>query len=183
MKKLALQIAVVAGLVVAAFVFRGRDSSTQTEQTIESPNSQQTSRNLDFSGASATVNAFFNAASEGDDDTYLRLVSGNLRKSLEESRSELGTEAFRAELRRSAAGIKGLATEPAEGAPGEMVAVDVEIVFADRNERQRMLLAPRGNDWVITSIERVRMIEPVVPYGTPVFGEQSPQDAVEPQSP
>ena len=52
-----------------------------------------------------TVSEFFTAAGEGDDRAYLRLVTGELRKSLENDRSQAGAEAFRDSLRRSAAGI------------------------------------------------------------------------------
>ena len=86
---------------------------------------------------------------------------------------------------RSPAGIKGLAKTRGDDASlafpsvgqlrvppnGRAVALDVELVFADRNERQRMLLVPQGNGWVITSIDTAQVIEPPVRYGTPVFEE------------
>ena len=126
----------------------------------------------------AAIDAFFDAAGRGDDAAYLRLTSGRLRESLESARSELGVEAFRDHLRQSAAGIKGLAKtrgddDPSAGdtASGDTAAIDVELVFADRNERQRILLALEGSRWVITSIDTARRIEPEIPYGTPVFEE------------
>ncbi|MHC4176643.1 MAG: hypothetical protein ACYSWU_04005, partial [Planctomycetota bacterium] len=94
-------------------------------------------------------------------------------------RSELGAEAFRENLRRSAAGIKGLAktrssdTSLADGT----VAIDVELVFADRNERQRMLLEPNGSGWVIVSIDTARTVKPSIPYGTPVFDQPEREEA------
>jgi hypothetical protein len=173
-KERALKVAVVVGLVAAAFALRGRGLRRETSPT---PQTAETPEDSSWSNAAATVSRFFDAASEADDDAYLRLVSGELRTSLAATRSELGAEAFRAELRRSTSGIVGLATMPGEDAPPGMIAVDVEIVFADRNEYQRMLLAPDGSRWVITSIEEARMVKPPVPYGTPVFEEPAEKPA------
>ena len=54
---------------------------------------------------------------------------------------------------------------------------DVEIVFADRNERQRMLLVPERGGWAIASLEQAQMLKPPIPYGTPVFEPPEPQQA------
>ena len=116
-----------------------------------------------------TVTQFFTAAGDGDDRAYLRLTTGELRKTLEQARRESGAEAFREGLRRSAGGIKGLAVTRADDAPLPLAAVDVEIVFADRNERQRMLLEPIRRGWAIASIEQAEMVKPPIAYGTPVF--------------
>jgi len=177
MKERVLKIAVMVGLIAAAFALRGRGLRRETSKTPQNP---ETSEDSNWSDAASTVSRLFDAASEGDDDAYLRLVAGELRKSLAKTRSELGREAFRAELRRSTSGIMGLATMPGEDAPSGMTAIDVEIVFADRNEYQRMLLAPDGNGWVVTSIEEARMVKPPVPYGTPVFEMPAEKTAKEP---
>lgn len=149
MKKWGLQILVVILLVALAIFLRNRERLPETPEE--------------------TVSELFTAASEGNDRAYLRLLTGELRKSLEHDRSQAGDEAFRQGLRRSAAGIKGLAVTRAGDAPGDMVALDVEIVFADRNERQRMLLEPKRGGWAIVSIEQANMLKPPIPYGTPVF--------------
>ncbi len=98
--------------------------------------------------------------------------AGELRRSLKQARLQQGVEAFRESLKRSASGIKGLAVSRGDDAPDGVVAIDVEIVYADRNERQKMLLVQQGNGWVITSIETATVIEPSIPYGTPVFQEE-----------
>jgi len=152
MKKRALQVLVAAALVAAAFALR--DGGRRLPETPE-----------------AAVKALFDAAGRGDEEAYLRLLSGELRKSLRHTRAQLGAEGFRESIQRSAAGIKGVAvTRSGEGPPG-LVALDVEIVFADRNERQRLLLCQEGSGWVITSIGPAQMIKPSIPYGTPVFEE------------
>ena len=156
MKRRALQIAVVVGLVAAAFVFRSRHELPATPED--------------------TGSAWFDAAEAGDDDAYLRLVDGELAESLRQSRTQLGARAFCDVLKRSAAKVKGFAVERSGAAPAGLTALEVDIVFADRNECQRMLLRQRGGGWVITSIETARTVAPSIPYGTPVF-EEPPQPA------
>ena len=199
MKTWALRIVLIAALVGVAMWLRGR--GPQNAVPPDAASSPRGSRrgtdwqsvlprrsNQGEPGASATnwggpsrvVNDFFQAAGDGDDDAYLRLVDGQLRRTLEQNRAELGADAFRKSLRRSAAGIKGLAVTPAKDTSDATVALDVEIVFADRNEYQRMVLAPKGRGWVITTIDQARRIEPVVPYGTPVFEEASSENKENP---
>lgn len=156
MRKRALQAGLVAALVCLAFALRGRSPPPGTPED--------------------TVSAFFEAASRGDDSAYLALVGGEVRRSLLAARAELGREAFRANLRRTASGIKGLAISRASPPTCEqtdgVVALDVEIVFADRNERQRITLGlTAGGVWTIRRIGRAEAAWPAIPYGTPVFGE------------
>ncbi len=163
-KTLRTAVAIVLGaaLVVVGFVFRGRDRLPPTPE--------------------AAVSEFFDAAGRGDDRAYLRLLDGELRRSLSAERSRQGTDAFREGIRRTAAGIKGLATMPNSDAPDGMTALDVDIIFADRNESQRMILAPRRNGWAIVSIDAARMLKPPVPYGTPVFEAPDSQSTESPES-
>ena len=177
MKTWALRIVLIAALVGMAMWLRGR--GPQNAATPDAPQdvpavSEPAGSN--WGGPSRVVNDFFQAAGDGDDDAYLRLVDGQLRRTLEQNRAELGADAFRKSLRRSAAAVKGLAVTPAKDTSGATVALDVEIVFADRNEYQRMVLAPKGRGWVITTIDQARRIEPAVPYGTPVFEEPSSEN-------
>ncbi len=161
MKKWLPHVLLVALLVTLALVLRGRDRLPKTPE--------------------ATFRAFFDAASEGDDRAYLRLVTGELRESLEHARSQSGPEAFRRSLRRSTAGATGHATERLDDAPPGMIALDVTLAFADRNETQRMLFAPIGGGWAIASIDKARVFKPPIPYGTPVYEE--PADAEEQDEP
>ncbi len=124
----------------------------------------------------AAVAELFDAAARGDDDAYLRLVTGALANSLNETRSQLGTTPFQKNLRRSAAGIKGLAVSRTDSTTPGAVALDVEIVFADRKEHQRVVCAKTSRGWIITSITGAQMIKPAIPYGTPVFEERSPEE-------
>ncbi len=159
MSKRAVQIAVIAAVVAAAFWLRAR------ERLPESPE--------------AAVNELFDAAARGDDAAYLRLVAGELRTTLESSRAQLGQAAFRESLRRSAAGIKGLAVSRGENAPPDRVALDLDLVLADRNERQRMLLVDTGRGFAVVAMEGAAVLKPPIAYGTPVFDE----GAVQPPAP
>ncbi len=117
------------------------------------------------------INRLFDAATEGDDRAYLRLVGGELRKSLQREREQLGVEPFRESLRRTIDGVMGLAIVRSDQAPPGCVAMDVTITFVDRNENQRMLLELEDDRWRITSISAATMSKPPIPYGTPVFGD------------
>jgi hypothetical protein len=169
MKKWTLQILLVVALVALAFALRQRDKSRPPKRPTASE---------DKITPESIVLEFFDAASRGDDGAYLELTAGELRKSLENDRAELGADAFREELRRSASGVKGLAVMPADGSvPSGLAAVDVDHTFVDRIERQRALLKPQGKGWVIVSIQAAEMIKPPIPYGTPVFEEPASEPA------
>ncbi len=157
MKKQLPAVFVIVLLIVVAFALRSRDRLPETPEN--------------------TVTELFAAAGEGDDRAYLRLLTGELRKSLEQARSQAGVEAFREDLGKSAAGIKGLAVTRADEPSADLVALDVEIVFADRNERQRMLLVLQGGGWAVTDIQQAQTVKPPIPYGTPVFEEPEPEGA------
>lgn len=152
MKKWALHAGVVVALVAMALVLR------RSERLPETPE--------------AAVADFFDAAGRGDDALYLRLVSGPLRTSLENTRSQLGASAFRESLRRTTSGLKGLATNRASDV-SDRVVLDVELIFADRIERQQMCLAAKPTGWTIESITGTNMLKPPVAYGTPVFEEEA----------
>jgi hypothetical protein len=126
----------------------------------------------------AAVSAFFEAARTGDVDAYVRLTGGDLRRGLEQTRTELGGEGFRDYVRRFADGIKGLAgrSGDGEGVEADTATLDIEIVFADRNERQRVTLVRQRTGWIITSLEKAALSKPAVPYGTPVFESPLPKD-------
>jgi len=150
-KKPLLAIALLAALVGAAILLRGGGRLPATPEQ--------------------TVSEFFDAAARGDGAAYLRLTTGQLRQTLEKTRAELGPEAFGDGLRRSASGIKGLAVSPSDRPPLAGVALEVDLVFADRNEQQRMVLVEERGGWAIDRIETASTVKPSIPYGTPVFEE------------
>jgi hypothetical protein len=146
-----LPSALAAALVAAAFWLRARDRLPDTPQD--------------------AVKALFDAAARGDSAAYLRLLSGPLRDSLEDTRRQLGPDRFAESLRQSLAGLKGLGMTGGAAAPDGQAVVEAELVFADRNERQRISLNSQGRGWTITAIGRAAYEKPVVPYGTPVYEE------------
>jgi len=152
MSKWASQLAVVAVLVAIGIALRGRDAALP-----ETPE--------------AAVSALFDAAGRGDADAYLAMTTDDLRRSLENTRKQLGGSAFRSNLKKSAAGVKGIAVTRRSDAPEGCVALDAELVFEDRNEQQKVLLEKRGAGWVVKSLGAVRSFKPPIPYGTPVFAE------------
>jgi hypothetical protein len=152
-KRWALPIALAVGLAAIALLLRGRGRLPETPDD--------------------TVAAFFDLAGKGDDVGYLRLVTGTLRSTLESTRSQLGAELFRENLRQSTRGMRGFAVQRGSDPPPGGVALEVELVFSDRNEKQRFLLIEEGNGWAICDIQKATMVKPPVPYGTPVFEEEA----------
>jgi len=195
----AVQIVVAVALIAVAFALRGRGPRSAVETGAAPALAPQAAPDADAPGVldgagrrlrawitgvlsrggtvalpetpEAAVTALYEAAERGDDETYLGLVSGDLRRSLRATREQVGAEAFRESLRQLAAGIKGLAVARAGAAPPGLVALDVELVFADRQERQRLIASPEGSGWVIVSMGLAERTTPAVPYGTPVVEE------------
>ena len=118
-----------------------------------------------------TVNAFYDAAGAGDDEAFLALLATDLRRRLARTRDQQGARKFRQDLRTSVAGIKGLAVSRAKDPLAGEAALDVELIFADRTDRQRIGLWRTGNGWIITSLGTSWGVKPPVPYGTPVYQE------------
>ena len=166
MKPWLWKVLVAVGLVALAVALRGRQPAE--------PAGAAKPPSLFRRGPAtpeAAVTAFFDAASRGDARAYLALTTGGVKARLEGSRSELGPDGFKAEIQRSAKGVKGLAVSRAPEQPPEGVALDVELVFSDRNERQRFTLLPSRGGWLIADVTPAQATKPAIPYGTPVFEE------------
>jgi hypothetical protein len=161
-RKIVLAIGLAIALAAVAVMLRNRDDLPQVVPTTTSKPSQT---------PSTTVSELLHAADQEDADAYLQLTGGKLRQSLEQMRSELGPDGFREHLRGFADGVKGVAVFGEEPQQADEVTLDVEFIFADRNERQRVTLARRGRRWVVTSMEKAQMVKPPIRYGTPVFEE------------
>jgi hypothetical protein len=113
------------------------------------------------------VRRLFEAAQRGDAPAYLATLTGTLRSSFESSRSQMGAAAFSASLRQSMAAVKGFAVSTAGGPSPEEAGLDVELVFADHNERQRFVLVRQGGGWLVAAIEKADAYKPPRPYGSP----------------
>jgi len=135
------------------------------------------------------VKAFFAAAQDGDADAYLSLLSGSLKSSFEETQKQLGAARFGDSLRSSVTRLKGFAVSRSGETADDRVALDVELVFADRSERQRFGLVRHGRGWAIATIEGAVVEKSSAPYGAPVFdftpageGATEPAPSDSPQS-
>jgi len=117
---------------------------------------------------------FIQAAQRGDAPAYLAILTGTLRSAHESTQSRIGAEAFAASLRESVAGLKGYAVSPVGGDSPDRAERDVEMVFSDRNWRQRFLLLRQGGGWLVASIDRSDTVRPPIPYGATVFDTGSP---------
>lgn len=162
MKRWALGALVIVGLAAAALVLRGRNRLPETPED--------------------AVSEFFKAAGRGDRDAYLRLTCGELLRSLEQSRRELGPAAFRESLKRSVKDIRGLGVLPSDRVGPEGVWLEVEIIYEQQKRSQQMLLVPKANGWAIAAVETARPVPQEIPWGTPVF-EEPPQDQTTRQVP
>ncbi len=117
----------------------------------------------------AAVQSWFEAVARGDDRACLALAAGDLRASLVSTRAQQGTEAFRAGLRASVAGLRGVAVSRADDGQDGRAEVDVDLVFDAKNERQRAILAPARRGWAITALGGAEAVRPPVRYGSPAF--------------
>ena len=105
----------------------------------------------------------------GDAPAYLATLAGTLRSSFESTRAQIGAEAFAASLRESVAGIKGFAISPVGESSPDRAELDVELVFSDRNERQRFVLVRQSGGWLVARIDKADTVKPPIPYDAPVF--------------
>ncbi len=148
-KRIAVPALLAIALASVAFLLRGKGRLPPTPED--------------------AVNALFQAAQRGDAQAYLATLTGTLRSSFESTQSQLGAEAFAASLRDSVSGMKGLAVSPAGEPSPDQAELDVEMVFSDRNQRQRFLLQRQGGGWLVARIDKADAIKPPIPYGAPVF--------------
>jgi hypothetical protein len=159
MKKWILQIGLIVVLVAVAILLRGGDQLPATPED--------------------TIAEFFDAARDGNTRAYLRLTTGDLRKSLDQLRRQQGAETFRSNMKRTNDGIKGQAVRELPAAPTDTATYEVELIFADRNEVQTFRLEQVGSGWAIASIETATVYQPEIAYGTPVFEDPEEEPAAE----
>jgi hypothetical protein len=117
----------------------------------------------------AAVKTLFQAAQRGDAPAYLATLTGAIRSSFESTQSQIGAERFSASLRESVAGMKSFAIGPAGEVLSDQAELDVELVFADRNERQRFVLLRQNGGWQVARIEKADTVKPPIRYGATVF--------------
>ena len=159
-KRLAVPVLLAIALAAAAIAMRGKGRLPDTPE--------------------GAVRAFFAAAQDGDAAAYLSLLSGPMKGSFEETQSQLGGAAFSGKLRDTVAGLKGFAVSRATDTADDRATLDVELVFADRSQRQRFALVRESRGWLIAAIDRAEVEKPAAPYGSPVY-DIAPTDGVNPE--
>ena len=117
-----------------------------------------------------TVGRFYEAARRGDASACSALLAEPLKSEVEATRSQRGPNAGD-NMAESVAGLKGFAVTRSAEQAVQGVAMDVELVFSDRNERQRLVLVEQQGGWLIASIGKADVRKPAIAYGTPISAE------------
>jgi hypothetical protein len=108
------------------------------------------------------------AARAGDGRAYLRQYAGEMEAQLRQAAAEKTEADFKSYLRTSNAEIKGVAVSEPKTLPDREVEVEVEYIYQDRNETQRMYLEKYGGEWKITRVNGAERVKTLTPYGSPV---------------
>ncbi len=109
------------------------------------------------------------AAREGDVAAYIAVHTGGMSQRLEQSRDEMTPQGFADYLRKRNREIKGIAILEPQLASEDRARVDVEYVYVDRKEGQRLYLVRLDGLWRIERVDAAARVETPVPYGTPVY--------------
>ena len=116
---------------------------------------------------SRPIEAAITAAAKGDLTTYLDQFTDPLRGQLERTQTEKGSEYLRDYLKRLTRPVKGVAInlrKKQDTAPDE-ARLDVEFIYANRNETQPFFLRREDGRWRISSMDSVRSTPVLIPYG------------------
>jgi len=113
------------------------------------------------------VAAWYDAMARGDEAAAIRLTSGAMRRALE-SQLRLSSPDRRIE-RLGLNDVRGVAVRTLDSSDANTAEVEVELVFEDRNERQRVRLERQGRNWFIVEFGSAAHVVPPVRYGTPAF--------------
>ena len=109
-----------------------------------------------------------NAARAGDGNAYLRQYAGEMEAQLRQAAAEKTEADFKSYLQTSNAQVKGVAVSEPKVLPDREVEVEVEYIYQDRNETQRMYLKKYGSEWKITRVNGAERVKTLTPYGSPV---------------
>ncbi|MGH7129512.1 MAG: hypothetical protein ACREJB_15690 [Planctomycetaceae bacterium] len=113
------------------------------------------------------VAALVEAQRRGDVVGYLDRLTGRLRDEMTARRETESDAELAAGLRGRLSGLKGRVTSDVDQT-GDRATLTLELIFADRNERERVELVREDGEWKITARDPLDRFEPEIPYGTPV---------------
>jgi len=167
----------IAGLITAALIVtvlviaQQRGPSPRNTPAAESPE--------------ACIKRMFNAAKQGDVETYLDCFTGSERERLERELAGQPKEAFARSLVEAVESLKGRADFEGDADGDSKSSWIVDRVYANRIERQTYHLVRESNVWRIHSVETATSFQPDKPYGTPVYelpsGEETMDTGVSPR--
>lgn len=114
------------------------------------------------------VAALLEAQRDGDADGCRSCLAGAALQEFEARRRTLPRSQFAAELRSGLVDLKGHATTELNQQAPDAATLVLELIFADRNERQQLELRRIDGAWKVTRRAPADRLAPPIPYGTPV---------------
>jgi hypothetical protein len=119
---------------------------------------------------STVVFDLYQRAKAGDVGGYLACLDGDLRRSVESSRRDMGDSAFRQHLQAIGKAVKGVSVTE-ERSDANEARLRVELVYADRthNDVQTFSVARRRGRWLIAGMSGAQALQMPIPYGTPAY--------------
>ena len=161
-----------AAKLLTAALFAGLVAFVVARQTGWSPQSQadsavRTSAKRD--DPRETIYAMLEAAKGGEVAAYLDCFSGEIAQRIEQSRREMSDDAFSEYLKTRDGEIKGVAISDVDNLSPDSASIELEYVFADRNESQRLRLTKVDGAWKISGMDAAERVNTAIPYGTPVY--------------
>jgi hypothetical protein len=115
-----------------------------------------------------TIYRMLDAARSGNAAAYLGEYTGQMEAHLKQVLAEKGDAAFQRYLISANAEIKGVAVSPPKETAAGEVEIQVEYVYQERNEVQRIGLEQRGGRWKIARVDSAERVQTLVPYGSAV---------------
>ena len=129
------------------------------------------------------LDQMFEAMKSGDVATYLKCFTGRLRDELERTAREQTPAKFSEYLKHSAATMKGRAIHhhKTEFSGPDQVRMVVDRVYEQRLwEYQAYRLRREAGAWQIYAIDAPEPHAPPIPYGTPAFVVEEPDESATP---
>ena len=163
----------IAGIVTAALVLTVLVIARRRGPLPTSPSSAEKPE--------ACIERMFDAAGEGDVQTYLDCFTGSERERLERELADQPRDAFARSLVEAVDSLKGRAIFEAktDGESESNRVFTVERIYLNRYERQKYHLVRESTAWRIRTVEAAAAFQPDKPYGTPVY--EPPPDEENPE--
>lgn len=117
----------------------------------------------------ACIRRMFDAAKQGDVETYLDCFTGSERERLERELADQPKDAYARSLVEAVESLKGRADFEGSADGDSKSSWIVDRVYTNRIERQTYHLVRESNVWRIHTVETATSFQPDKPYGTPVY--------------